>query len=135
MEVLPNGDLVLEGIREVDINGDRQIIVLSGIVRTADVGPGNVRAVHGRRPDADPLLRARPHQGQPEPRLAGTHPEQGLLIMQTRLLALAVAALVAVPALSSCRRRAADGTRLKDVATLQGPGAAAGAWATASWSA
>jgi flagellar L-ring protein precursor FlgH len=41
-EVLPNGDLVLEGIREVDINGDRQIIVLSGIVRTADVGPGNV---------------------------------------------------------------------------------------------
>lgn len=42
MEVLPNGDLVLEGIREVDINGDRQIIVLSGIVRTADVGPGNV---------------------------------------------------------------------------------------------
>jgi flagellar L-ring protein precursor FlgH len=41
-EVLPNTDLVLEGIREVDINGDRQIIVLTGIVRTADVGPGNV---------------------------------------------------------------------------------------------
>ncbi len=41
-EVLPNGDLVLEGVREVDINGDRQIIVLSGVVRTADVGPGNV---------------------------------------------------------------------------------------------
>jgi flagellar L-ring protein precursor FlgH len=42
MEVLPNGDLVLEGVREVDINGDRQIIVLTGVVRTADVGPGNV---------------------------------------------------------------------------------------------
>ena len=42
VEVLPNGDLALEGIREVDINGDRQIIVLSGVVRTADIGPGNV---------------------------------------------------------------------------------------------
>jgi flagellar L-ring protein FlgH len=41
-EVLPNGDLALEGIREVDINGDVQIIVLSGVVRTADIGPGNV---------------------------------------------------------------------------------------------
>jgi flagellar L-ring protein FlgH len=41
-EVLPNGDLALEGIREVDINGDRQIIVLTGVVRTFDIGPGNV---------------------------------------------------------------------------------------------
>ncbi len=41
-EVLPNGDLVLEGVREIDINGDRQMIVLTGVVRTADVGPGNV---------------------------------------------------------------------------------------------
>ena len=43
-EVLPNGDLVLEGIRQVDINGDEQFIVLSGIVRPADIGPGNVVA-------------------------------------------------------------------------------------------
>jgi flagellar L-ring protein precursor FlgH len=42
VEVLPNGDLVLEGIREVDINGDQQFIVLTGIVRPADIGPGNV---------------------------------------------------------------------------------------------
>ena len=42
VEVLPNGDLALEGVREVDINGDLQIIVLSGVVRTADIGPGNV---------------------------------------------------------------------------------------------
>lgn len=41
-EVLPNGDLALEGVREIDINGDRQIIVLTGVVRAADVGPGNV---------------------------------------------------------------------------------------------
>ena len=42
VEVLPNGDLVLEGAREIDINGDRQVIVLTGVVRTADVMPGNV---------------------------------------------------------------------------------------------
>lgn len=42
VEVLPNGDLALEGVREVDINGDLQMIVLSGVVRTADIGPGNV---------------------------------------------------------------------------------------------
>jgi flagellar L-ring protein precursor FlgH len=41
-EVLPNGDLVIEGIREVEINGDRQIVVLTGIARAQDVGPGNV---------------------------------------------------------------------------------------------
>jgi len=42
VEVLPNGDLALEGVREVEINGDIQILVLSGVVRTADIGPGNV---------------------------------------------------------------------------------------------
>ena len=42
VDVLPNGDLALEGVREIEINGDRQIIVLTGVVRTADVGPGNV---------------------------------------------------------------------------------------------
>lgn len=43
-EVLPNGDLALEGVREVDINGDRQIIVLTGVVRPVDVQQGNVVA-------------------------------------------------------------------------------------------
>lgn len=42
VEVLPNGDLVLEGAREIDINGDRQIVVLTGVLRPADVMPGNV---------------------------------------------------------------------------------------------
>jgi flagellar L-ring protein precursor FlgH len=41
-EVLPNGDLVLEGAREIDINGDRQILVLTGVVRPRDVGRNNV---------------------------------------------------------------------------------------------
>jgi len=43
-EVLPNGDLALEGLREIDINGDRQVLVVTGIVRVADIGPGNVVA-------------------------------------------------------------------------------------------
>ena len=43
-EVLPNGDLVVQGVREIEINGDRQILVLSGVVRPADIGAGNVVA-------------------------------------------------------------------------------------------
>jgi flagellar L-ring protein precursor FlgH len=42
VEVLPNGDLVLEGAREIEINGDRQMVVLTGVVRQADVGKSNV---------------------------------------------------------------------------------------------
>ncbi len=41
-EVFPNGDLGIEGIREIDINGDRQIIVVTGVVRAVDVMAGNV---------------------------------------------------------------------------------------------
>jgi flagellar L-ring protein FlgH len=41
-EVLPNGDLVLEGVREIDINGDRQIVVLTGVVRPFDISKNNV---------------------------------------------------------------------------------------------
>jgi flagellar L-ring protein precursor FlgH len=41
-DVLPSGDLVVEGVREIGINGDRQMVVLTGIVRAVDVGPNNV---------------------------------------------------------------------------------------------
>ncbi len=40
-EVLPNGDLVLEGARELDINGDRQIVVLTGVVRPSSLTKDN----------------------------------------------------------------------------------------------
>lgn len=42
VEVLPNGDLVLEGVREIDVNGDRLLVVLTGVIRAIDVLPGNV---------------------------------------------------------------------------------------------
>jgi flagellar L-ring protein FlgH len=41
-EVLPNGYLVLEGAREIAINGDRQMLVVTGVVRTTDIMPNNV---------------------------------------------------------------------------------------------
>jgi flagellar L-ring protein FlgH len=41
-EVLPNGDLVVEGVREIEINGDRQMLVLTGVVRPTDINTGNV---------------------------------------------------------------------------------------------
>jgi flagellar L-ring protein precursor FlgH len=40
-EVLANGDLVIEGRREVVVNNERQFMVLSGIVRPQDIGPNN----------------------------------------------------------------------------------------------
>ncbi len=41
-QVLPNGNLVLEGAREIEINGDKQVVVLTGVVRPTDVAPSNI---------------------------------------------------------------------------------------------
>jgi len=41
-EVLPNGDLGLEGVREIGINGDRQMIVLTGVVRPSSITRSNI---------------------------------------------------------------------------------------------
>lgn len=41
-EVLPNGDLLVESVREIEINGDRQVVVLTGIARVADISPENM---------------------------------------------------------------------------------------------
>jgi flagellar L-ring protein FlgH len=43
-DVLQNGNLVIEGVREIEINGERQIVVLTGVVRPSDINPGNVVA-------------------------------------------------------------------------------------------
>ena len=40
-EVLPNGNLMLVGTRSVDINGDRQLIEVSGICRPRDIEADN----------------------------------------------------------------------------------------------
>ncbi len=41
-DVLPNGYLVIEGVREIEINGERQVVVLTGVARPADVDARNV---------------------------------------------------------------------------------------------
>jgi flagellar L-ring protein precursor FlgH len=41
VEVMPNGNLVLEARKELTINNERQILVLSGIVRNDDIGVDN----------------------------------------------------------------------------------------------
>lgn len=40
-EVLPNGNFRLVGARTVDINGDRQLIEISGVCRPRDITPDN----------------------------------------------------------------------------------------------
>ena len=40
-EVFPNGNLYIEGKKEVVINNERQFIVLSGVIRPEDIGPDN----------------------------------------------------------------------------------------------
>ena len=62
VEVLPNGDLGIEGVREIDINGDRQIVVLTGVVRPADITTEQRRPVDRDRAAADPGRRQGTHQ-------------------------------------------------------------------------
>ena len=42
VEVLPNGDLVLEGTKQVTINQESHILRLRGVVRSRDVSPHNL---------------------------------------------------------------------------------------------
>lgn len=42
VEVLPNGNLRIEGNKTVTVNNEMQIVKLSGIIRQADVSPGNI---------------------------------------------------------------------------------------------
>ncbi len=39
--VLPNGGLIVEGFKDVQVNSERQTISVRGVVRQADIGPGN----------------------------------------------------------------------------------------------
>jgi flagellar L-ring protein FlgH len=40
--VLPNGYLVVEGVKDVQVNSERQLVTVRGVVRPADLTPDNV---------------------------------------------------------------------------------------------
>jgi flagellar L-ring protein precursor FlgH len=40
-EVLPNGFLVIEALREMDMNNQHQTVIIHGVVRPGDIGPSN----------------------------------------------------------------------------------------------
>jgi flagellar L-ring protein precursor FlgH len=42
VDVLPNGDLVIEGRKEVTVNREHQILTVRGTVRQYDISPSNV---------------------------------------------------------------------------------------------
>lgn len=42
IDVLPNGNLMVEGRRNVKVNNEDQIIIIDGTVRPSDIGPDNV---------------------------------------------------------------------------------------------
>ncbi len=42
IDVLPNGNLMIEGRRNVKVNNEDQIIIVEGTVRPADIGPDNI---------------------------------------------------------------------------------------------
>lgn len=42
VEVLPSGDFLIEAIKQVDINSEKQSVLIRGIVRWNDIGPSNL---------------------------------------------------------------------------------------------
>jgi flagellar L-ring protein precursor FlgH len=42
VDVLPNGYLVVEGMREVRVNNENQSVCLTGVIRPEDISPNNV---------------------------------------------------------------------------------------------
>lgn len=40
-DVLPNGNLILRGTREITIQGDNRTLIVTGVVRAYDIGPDN----------------------------------------------------------------------------------------------
>ncbi|MBN2319516.1 MAG: flagellar basal body L-ring protein FlgH [Acidobacteria bacterium] len=42
VDVLPNGYLVVEGMREIHVNNENQSLYLSGVIRPEDISPNNI---------------------------------------------------------------------------------------------
>jgi flagellar L-ring protein precursor FlgH len=44
IDVLPSGNLVIEGAREIVVDQEKQVITVKGVIRQKDIGPNNVVA-------------------------------------------------------------------------------------------
>lgn len=42
VEVLPSGDFLIEAVKQVDINSEKQSVLIRGVVRWNDIGPSNL---------------------------------------------------------------------------------------------
>lgn len=41
VEVMPNGNLIIEGVKEISVNAERQLVTIRGVVRQADLRTDN----------------------------------------------------------------------------------------------
>jgi len=41
VDVMPNGNLFIQGVREIKVNNEEQFITLSGLIRPVDISPDN----------------------------------------------------------------------------------------------
>ena len=41
VEVMPNGNLVIEGTKDILVNSERQWVLVRGVIRPSDLGPAN----------------------------------------------------------------------------------------------
>ena len=119
VHVLPNGYLVVEGVKEIRVSSEQQVITVRGVVRPADLGPNNVVqsdliaqlevSVNGKG------CGGRRHQAPVHsvPAAAGTASVLRLEQITMRWMAFCLlAAVLAAP--GSCA------TRLKDLAGIEG---------------
>jgi len=41
MHVLPNGYLAVEGVKDIMVNSERQVVTVRGVIRPSDLSPAN----------------------------------------------------------------------------------------------
>ena len=109
-EVLPSGDLVVEGTKVVMVGAEEHHIYMSGVVRRIDIAQDDT-VPSSRIADAEiEYTGRRRHQRYPAPRLARSHHEQGLAVLMRNLILI----------LALLARDLAHADRIKDLASIDG---------------
>jgi len=113
VEVLPSGDLFVEGTKVVMVGAEEHHIYMSGIVRRIDIADDDSVPSSRYRGRRGRVHRPRRHQRHPAPRLARTDREQAMAVLSSRMTCLAV--LLGLLASST-----AEADRIKDLTTVAG---------------